>query len=72
MHVYFRTTEFIFSHGKSPRGHGAWAFEFDDGQQFWLTPMLYSDAKRAAAKEARRRVAHLRRKPSLLMVNVLS
>jgi len=56
MKVEFRTHEYEWSHGKQPRGYGYWAFSFPGTQAdfFWFQGS-YSDAKKAAKDEARRR-----------------
>jgi hypothetical protein len=59
MRVEVSTTAYQFAHGKAPRGRGYWAFEFP-GQHTnepWSAPgeQSFSDAKRAAVAEARRR-----------------
>jgi len=42
----FSTREFELSHGRSPKGRGSWAFEYD-GQEPVFTPggMTYLEAK---------------------------
>ena len=58
--VEFNTREYEFSHGRTPRGRGSWAFFFDRSmpvdQAFW-TPgsTTYAEAKKMARDEARRR-----------------
>lgn len=57
--VKVRTSRYEFAHGKKPRGFGQWAFFFhpqedDSLQAFWHSGS-YSDAKKAAQQEARRR-----------------
>jgi hypothetical protein len=51
MAIEFSTRKFELSHGKSPRGRGAWAFAFDgkdnDRDLFWHMG-LFVDAKRYA------------------------
>jgi hypothetical protein len=47
-------SEYIFSHGRKPRGAGRWAFEIEGaGGIFWATG-TYSQAKAQAISEARR------------------
>ena len=59
--VRFHTCEFEFSQGRSPRGRGSWAFFFSDEERriedVWFTPgsTTYTDAKKLAAQEAKRR-----------------
>lgn len=57
MQVEFTTREFVFSHGREPRGTGSWGFEFEDSQDVWFAPnhMTFTQAKRAAVAEANRR-----------------
>ena len=59
--VEFITTEYQFSHGRTPRGRGSWAFQVGS-TIFWATSevngvrsssMTYSEAKRIAADRAR-------------------
>jgi hypothetical protein len=63
--IEFITRDYVFSHGKPPRGRGTWAFAFTaeraahglSGQDVWWTPgeLTYGDAKKLAAAEARAR-----------------
>ena len=52
--VHFSTDWYQFAHGRKPRGFGAWAFQYVDGdgkhtgQAFWFTGN-FGDAKKAAA-----------------------
>lgn len=60
MTIYFNTRDYELSHGHSPRGRGAWAFFFDRSTQIedvWFTPgsTTYSEAKKMAREEAKRR-----------------
>lgn len=57
-------TDFINSHGKTPRGRGSWAFYFNSDDDIWwskdeigCSSMTYSEALKLAKKEARRRNA---------------
>jgi hypothetical protein len=56
--VVVSTTHYVFAHGREPRGRGAWAFTFDyhRDELFWHRG-TYTEAKRAAVAEARRRNA---------------
>ena len=48
MSVEFNTREYEFSHGKSPRGYGYWAFFFDNEKEpQWFTGK-YSEVKKLA------------------------
>jgi hypothetical protein len=54
------TADYKFTHGRAPRGHGAWAFFPDRAQKgpaIWKTG-TYSEAKAAAITEARTRGIH--------------
>jgi len=51
MIVRVSTTLYKASHGKSPRGHGMWAFQIRD-DVIWYAA-LYSKAKAWAVTEAR-------------------
>lgn len=59
MAVEFDTREYQFSHGRSPRGRGSWAFFFDrkcQGDAFWTQgSTTYAEAKKQARAEANRR-----------------
>lgn len=53
-----RTHEFEFVHGRRPSGRGGWAFFFGDATEPEWAPgggQLYSEAKRWAIAEAKRR-----------------
>lgn len=55
--VDFNTSEFEFTHGRAPRGDGAWAFSFKRNPDvmseiFWING-FYGEAKKVAAKKAR-------------------
>ena len=57
MTVYFNTTEYEFSHGKSPRGRGGWAFSFVRRpdvmtEVFWVNG-TYAEAKKVARDKAK-------------------
>jgi len=43
--------QYIFSHGKAPRGYGMWAFEVADREYFYTGN--FAEAKKEAFKEAR-------------------
>ena len=57
------TTDFEFSHGRKPRGRGSWAFFFErdrrnhDVQDAFWHHGSFTEAKKAAVEEARRRGA---------------
>lgn len=58
--VEFGTQAYEMAHGKSPAGRGSWAFymgaNIDTAELFWVPgSVLYSEAKKVAAKEAVRR-----------------
>ena len=57
--VEFDTSEFEFSHGRKPRGRGAWAFWFqpntDNVMDAWWANGTYAEARKAAKAEAERR-----------------
>jgi hypothetical protein len=61
--ITVETSEYEFSHGKRPCGQGTWAFTFDRRSyvsidEVWWTPFVtWSDARRRAVTEARRRGA---------------
>lgn len=51
MATEFDTREYRFSHGREPRGRGAWAFEVN-GHTVWaqkngIMSMTYTEAKKA-------------------------
>jgi len=54
--IEFNTTEFEFSHGKQPRGHGDWAFLLQAinraDRVIWIHGS-YGEAKKQARKTAR-------------------
>lgn len=54
MKVEFNDTQYRFSHGRTPRGRGSWAFEINgiDGIQF-SPSMTYAEAKRWMIGQAR-------------------
>jgi len=58
MTIEFRTNEYRFAHGHTPRGYGNWAFFFHPSRRiedaFWVWGM-YSEAKKTARVEAKRR-----------------
>lgn len=53
----FETSTFTRSHMCAPRGFGSWAFAFGtEGAEPWFThAMTFTEARRAATVEARRR-----------------
>lgn len=55
MTVEFNTTEFQFSHGRTPRGVGAWAFSFvrhpEMDEMVWVNGS-FSEAKRVMRARA--------------------
>ena len=53
--VTIRTSQYVFSHGREPRGWGMWVFEID-GERFCHAGK-YSDAKKSAVAMARVRNA---------------
>lgn len=57
MKIRVNTTEYIFSHGRKPRGYGYWAFQvgeiFPDAM-VWFRG-TYSEALKAAMKLAKER-----------------
>lgn len=48
----FKTTEFVLSHGREPRGRGAWAFSLKRDAHgddiFWTPSCTYAEAKKIA------------------------
>lgn len=60
MRVYFDTTPYRASHLREPRGRGSWAFEFEgyrDRDILWSPSMTYTEAKKWAVEEVKRRDA---------------
>ncbi|MBI4028852.1 MAG: hypothetical protein HY376_00580 [Candidatus Blackburnbacteria bacterium] len=59
------TSQYELVHGKKPRGHGSWAFMFDKktyddiNEVWWTGSMVYSEAKKIALVEAKRRNASI-------------
>lgn len=54
--VYVNDSAFFCAHGKHPRGLGKWAFALTGGQIVWtLDEMLFTEAKKQAIEEERRR-----------------
>ena len=58
------TRAYELNHGAIPRGRGSWAFYFDEGndapvERAWFAPgsLTFSEAKRAAIAEGKRRGA---------------
>jgi hypothetical protein len=60
MAIQFCTHQFEAAHGKRPSGRGSWAFFFNGATRvedaFWYNG-LYSDARKAALAEAKKRGA---------------
>jgi hypothetical protein len=52
--IEVNTREYEFAHGNNPRGYGHWAFFFDRSTEPYWVEGRYTDAKKAAVKEARR------------------
>ena len=63
MQIEFNTDQFVFSHGRQPKGYGGWAFgtkrnpDTMNSDECWFTPgaMTYGEAKKWAKAEAKRR-----------------
>ena len=56
MAVEFSTTQYVFTHGREPRGRGGWAFRPWGGRDEWqFFHGTYTEAKRQAAAWARER-----------------
>lgn len=56
--VAFRTADYEFCHGVKPRGVGNWGFFFHPSRKIedvWFFFGSYTDAKKMAAAEAKRR-----------------
>lgn len=54
--TYTTTTRYEASHGRRPRGTGTWGFFFGSNTEPWWAPFgTYTQARRAAEAEARRR-----------------
>ena len=59
----FDTRQFEWAHGKKARGRGCWAFEFFKscgeqlGETFFTSFQTFTDAKKEARAEGRRRGA---------------
>jgi hypothetical protein len=55
------TSNYEFTHGRKPRGYGAWAFQqFEDmdcmdKRIIWVYGSTFSDARRVAVAEAKKR-----------------
>lgn len=47
MTIDFDDTQYIFTHGRAPRGYGSWAFSLSRkcDNPIWAPQMNYSDAK---------------------------
>lgn len=56
MRARFETAEFEFSHGRTPRGRGSWAFQVagEEGEFFTPGGMTYTEGKRWMTEELRR------------------
>ena len=52
MTIEFSTRDYVWSHGKAPRGLGSWCFTFE-GHEYWVHAK-YSEAKKECIKEIRR------------------
>lgn len=48
MAIEIRTSEYVFAHGKKPRGWGSWAFFFDNVTEPYFFQGLYGNAKKMA------------------------
>ncbi len=59
MAITFNTVAYEFSHGRTPRGRGSWAFAAvrnpDTKDIIWSPSMTYAEAKKHAAKIAAER-----------------
>lgn len=54
-HIEVGTKDYEFTYGRAPGGRGSWAFDIDgEDNLFWYNG-LYSEARKAAKKEAVRR-----------------
>ena len=55
--AYFNDTDYVFSHGQSPRGDGAWAFSFERFPEtldkIFFVMGRFATAKKVAAKKAK-------------------
>lgn len=51
--VQFTTSEYRFSHGREPRGYGAWAFEINGGAPVFAPASTLAAAKTWAKEQAR-------------------
>lgn len=55
--IDFTTTEYVFSHGREPRGRGGWAFEIPGAagkpEEFWAPSGTYQEAKKAVIARVR-------------------
>lgn len=52
--IEFSTREFYFSHGRTPKGFGSWAFQVGNEQE-WVHQSNYGDAKREVVRRLRDR-----------------
>ena len=60
MAIEFNTREYVFSHGKTPRGRGSWAFfpsnAFVLDEAMWApSSITYADAKRWVREDLKAR-----------------
>lgn len=54
--VQFSTTQYVFAHGREPRGTGSWAFRPWGSREPWtFFEGSYSEARRQATRWARER-----------------
>jgi len=56
--IEFHTDDYLFSHGREPKGYGSWAFSevknpLDDNLIHWFNGCLYSEAKKQMAKKVK-------------------
>jgi hypothetical protein len=52
--VEFITSQYVFSHGREPRGRGHWAFApFRDTLEVFWAHGSYAEAKKDAVRQAR-------------------
>lgn len=54
MRIEFNDTQYQFSHGRTPRGRGSWAFEIRGLDGIHFSPsMTYGEAKRWMREQAK-------------------
>ncbi len=59
--IEFEAERYAWEHGRRPSGRGSWAFAenwnepADSDKMIWTPSMMYTEAKRYARDEARRR-----------------